>query len=75
MNRLIRNEAARWQPASSRKKLFHISSFMYFAFIFLELITITSFEEALKVCEQNFFRETLAKGNDTCKLPGQLRFI
>ena len=48
---------------------------MYFAFIFLELITITSFEEALKVCEQNFFRETLAKGNDTGKLPGQLRFI
>ena len=39
------------------KKLFHISFFMYFAFIFWERITITSSEEALKVCEQNFFQE------------------
>ena len=32
--RLIRYQVARCQPASLRKKLFHISSFMYFAFIF-----------------------------------------
>ena len=38
------------------KKLFHISSFMYFAFIFSECITITSTKSALKVCESNFFR-------------------
>ena len=34
MKRLIRNEVARCQPASLRKKLFHMSSFKYFAFIF-----------------------------------------
>ena len=39
------------------KKLFHIFSFMYFAFIFSECITITSSEEGLKVCEYNFFRQ------------------
>ena len=39
------------------KKLIHTSSFMYFAFIFSERITITSSEEALKVCEHNFFRK------------------
>ena len=30
---------------------------MYFAFTFPECIKITSFEEALKVCEHNFFQE------------------
>ena len=30
---------------------------MNFAFIFLEYITITFSEEALKVCEHNFFQE------------------
>ena len=30
---------------------------MYFAFISLERITITSSEVALKVCEHNFFHE------------------
>ena len=30
---------------------------MYFAFIFSEHITIASSEEALKVCEHNFFHE------------------
>ena len=30
---------------------------MYFDFIFSECITITSSEEALKVCEYNFFQE------------------
>ena len=30
---------------------------MYFAFIFSELIMITSSEEALKVCEHNFFED------------------
>ena len=48
MKRLIRNEVARCKPASLRKKLFHISSFMYFTFIFQERITVTSFEEAFK---------------------------
>ena len=39
------------------KKLFHTSSFIYFAFIFLECIKISSSKEALKVCEHNFFQE------------------
>ena len=30
---------------------------MYFAFIFSECMKITSFEEALKVCQHNFFQE------------------
>ena len=30
---------------------------MYFAIIFLERITITSSQEALKVCEHIFFKE------------------
>ena len=38
------------------KKLFHTSSFMYFAFIFSQYITITSSEKALKVCGYNFFQ-------------------
>ena len=38
------------------KENFHISSFMYFAFIFSEYITITSSEKALKVCEHSFFQ-------------------
>ena len=33
----------------NEKKLFHTSSFMHFAFIFSEYVTITSSEEALKV--------------------------
>ena len=32
---------------------------MYFAFIFSEYITITSSEEALKVCEHNSFQRKL----------------
>ena len=56
MKKLICNEVARCQPASLRKKLFHTSSFIYFAFIFSESITITSSEEGLKVCEYNFFQ-------------------
>ena len=74
MKRLIRNEVARCQPASLRKKLFLISSFMYFAFIFKERITITSSEEALKVCEQNLFQEIYVKSSVTCNLAAQLRF-
>ena len=38
------------------RKLFHTSSFMYFAFIFSECITIASSKEALKVCKHNFFQ-------------------
>ena len=34
VKRLISNEVGKSQPESLRKKLFHISSFMYFAFIF-----------------------------------------
>ena len=30
---------------------------MYFAFIFSERITITSSEEAVKMCEHNFFQK------------------
>ena len=56
MKKLICNDVARCQPASLRRKLFHISSFMYFTFIFSECITITSSEEGLKVCEYNFFQ-------------------
>ena len=38
-------------------KLFHTSSFMYFAFIFSECISLfTSSAEALKVCEHNLFQ-------------------
>ena len=37
--------------------LYHTSSFMHFAFIFSEYITITSSEEALKVWEYNFLLE------------------
>ena len=53
--RLIRNEVAGSQPARLRKKLFLISSHIYFAFIFSERIRITLSEEAFKVCEQIFF--------------------
>ena len=53
---LICNEVARCQPASLQNKLFHTSSFMYFAFIFSECITITSSEEGSKVCEYNFIQ-------------------
>ena len=35
--------------------------FMYFALIFSEYITITSSEEALKMCEHNFFQEIKRK--------------
>ena len=53
---IICNEVARCQPASLQEKIFHTSSFMYFAFIFSECITITSSEDSLKVCEHNFFQ-------------------
>ena len=56
MKKLICNEVARSQAASLRKKLFHTSYFMYFAFIFSECITNTSSKGGLKVCECNFFR-------------------
>ena len=56
MKKLICDDFVRCQPASLRKKLFHTSSFMYFAFIFSECITITSSEEGLKMCEYNFFQ-------------------
>ena len=49
VKKLICNEVARCQSPSVRKKLFHTSSFMYFAFIFSEYITITSSEDGLKV--------------------------
>ena len=39
------------------KKLLHTSSFMYFAFNFSERITITSSEEAMKVCKHISFRK------------------
>ena len=57
------------------KKLFRTSSFMYFAFILSEGITITSSEGALKVCKHNFFQEIYDKSIVTCNLPIQWRFI
>ena len=35
----------------------YTSSFMHFAFIFSERISINSYEGAFKVCEHNFFQE------------------
>ena len=40
-----------------KKKLFHASLFVYFAFIFSEGIIITFSEETLRVYEHNFFQE------------------
>ena len=57
---IICNEVARRQPAILRKKLFHASAFMYFAFIFSEYITITPSEDFLKVCEHNFLQPKVA---------------
>ena len=57
VKKLIGKEVARCQSANLRKKLFHTSSFIYFAFIFSELITITSFEKTFKMCEHNIFQE------------------
>ena len=56
----------------NEKKLIHTSSFMYFAFIFSEYITITSSKEALKMWEQNAFQEIQAKSGVTCNIPVQL---
>ena len=39
------------------EKNFHTSSSMYFVFIFSVYNRITSSEETLKMCEQNFFQE------------------
>ena len=52
MQKLIRNEACMFT-----KKLSQTSSCMYFSFIFLERITNTSFEEALKVFQHPFYQE------------------
>ena len=41
----------------NEKRLIHASSFMYFAFIFSEYITIGSSEETLKMSEHYFFKE------------------
>ena len=40
----------------NEKKLFHASSFRCILPFFSEYITISSSEEALKVCEHNFFQ-------------------
>ena len=45
------------QQVYIKKKLFHTSSFVYFAFIFSERITITSSEKAFKVRKHSFFQE------------------
>ena len=63
------------QPICLRKKLFRTSSVIHFAFIFPELITITSSEAALKVSEQTFFPKIQVKSSVTCNLPIQFRFI
>ena len=54
VKKLICYEVARCQPAYE-KKLFNTSSFMHFAFIFSEYITIASSEEALKIWGHNLF--------------------
>ena len=41
----------------NEKRLIHVSSFMYFAFVFSEYITFGSFEETLKMSEHYFFKE------------------
>ena len=65
MKKLICNEVARCQPATLKTKLFHTSSFIYFAFIFSESTKITPFEEALKVWEHNFFQEIQVESSVT----------
>ena len=57
VEKLICNEVARCEPASLRKKLFRISSFTNFAFIFSESMMITSSKETFKVCEHISFRK------------------
>ena len=59
----------------TKKSLFHTSSFMYFAFIFSERVTIKSSEEALKVCQHTFFQKLKANSSVTCNLLVQLWFI
>ena len=39
------------------KKVFHVSYFICFTFIFQERMTITSSKEALKLCDQNLIQE------------------
>ena len=60
MKKLIYNVVARFSLQVNEERLIHISSFMYFAFIFSEYITITS-SEALKMCEHFFFQEIKLK--------------
>ena len=59
----------------NEKKLFHTSSFLNFAFIFSEYITIASSEDALKLCEHNFSQEIHTKSSVPCNLPVQLWLI
>ena len=67
MEKLLRSEIVRCQPASLQK-LFHTSSLMYFTFIFSKRITITFSKEALKVCGYTFFQEIQVKISVTCKI-------
>ena len=52
----IRSEVARYQFGILGKKI-HAYSFMYFAFIFSEHITINSSKETLKLFEHSLFQE------------------
>ena len=56
----------------NEKKLFHTSSFLNFAFIFSEYITIASSEDALKLCEHNFSQEIHTECSVPCNLSVQL---
>ena len=57
MKKLISNEVVRCQPASLRKKkLFHTSSFMYIAFIFLRMHHDYFFRRGFESVEHNFFQ-------------------
>ena len=60
VKKLIRNEVARCQHASLRKKLFHMP-LTYFAFIFSEHIMITSSKKCWKWVSTDFFRKNKRK--------------
>ena len=60
VKKLIRNEVARCQHASLRKKLFHMP-LTYFAFIFSEHIMITSSKKCWKWASTDFFRKNKRK--------------
>ena len=53
----------------------HMSSFMYFAFILYERITITSSERGFEIVRAKFLSVNISKKSLTCNLPVHLQFI